>query len=338
MSEFSTLSKFKTEDFAQIDKDQYPEPIDFEEYADQISLLIHHLSPVFDVDLNIYSKTTQKEIKALLERIVGLIDAVVNSKLTNTSSPADFHKMILDKINATQDIVFTKIALPLCMASSYKTSTIHLKEEADQFLKFIKSEQDQILKFRDELLNDSEKCIDAIREATANVGVAVNAQVFNNESVEHAKLAEQWLSKTYWFSASAILLAAAYLVAVFFYTPNSIGAAIQFISAKLILLSTLMFVVVWCSKNYKSHKHNETLNRHRANALNTFKTFYDSSSDPHVKDTILLHAANAAFTNRTTGYEAPHEKDSNPNTQVIDIFAKTAAPIAKASQKEHATQ
>jgi len=126
-------------------------------------------------------------------------------------------------------------------------------------------------------------------------------------------------------SASVTFIVATFFVILSFkYTPSSTAEAIQYIVSKLILLSTLSFAIYWCSKNYRSSKHNETLNKHRANALMTFKAFVEGSNDNQVKDAILLHAAQAAFVNRQTGYES-QEKDTQSINPVVEILGKSVA-------------
>jgi len=92
--------------------------------------------------------------------------------------------------------------------------------------------------------------------------------------------------------------------------------------AKLLVLSTLSFVVLWCARNYRSQKHNETLNKHRANALMTFRAFVEGTLGDRVKDAILLQAAQAAFSGRPTGFDAP-EKESQTINPVVEILGKT---------------
>ncbi|MCD4692715.1 MAG: hypothetical protein K8R79_07370, partial [Calditrichales bacterium] len=66
----------------------------------------------------------------------------------------------------------------------------------------------------------------------------------------------------------------------------------------------------------------ETLNKHRANALMTFRAFVEGSSDDKVREAILLQAARAAFVNRGTGYENP-EKEIPTINPVVEILGKS---------------
>ncbi len=91
--------------------------------------------------------------------------------------------------------------------------------------------------------------------------------------------------------------------------------------AKLLVISTLSFAVFWSARNYKAQKHNETLNKHRANALMTFRAFVEGTSDARVKDALLMHAAQAAFSGRPTGYETSDQESQSINP-VVEILGK----------------
>ena len=108
----------------------------------------------------------------------------------------------------------------------------------------------------------------------------------------------------------------------FEYAPPTTAVAIQYVVSKIILLSTLSFGIFWCARNYMASKHNETLNKHRANALMTFRAFVEGSDDSTIKDAILLQTSQAAFSNRPTGYEK-QEKESQAINPVVEILGKS---------------
>ncbi len=73
----------------------------------------------------------------------------------------------------------------------------------------------------------------------------------------HGRLAMLWLKATV-ASASATLLATIVgLITAFFYHPAGTPATIQYVVAKLLVISTLSFAVFWSARNYKAQKHNE---------------------------------------------------------------------------------
>lgn len=77
------------------------------------------------------------------------------------------------------------------------------------------------------------------------------------DSDNHKKLAKGWMKATIECAVVTFLAAVAGLVTALMYQPPTTAAAIQYVAAKLIVLSTLSFALLWCGRNYKSQKHNE---------------------------------------------------------------------------------
>ena len=78
-------------------------------------------------------------------------------------------------------------------------------------------------------------------------------------------------------------------------------------------------MLLWSSRNYKAHRHNNVINRHRANALSTFKVFVDSSKDDiATKNALLLKSAEAIFSPAITGY-LTKEPDNQGTPQILEI-------------------
>jgi hypothetical protein len=59
------------------------------------------------------------------------------------------------------------------------------------------------------------------------------------------------------------------------------------------------------SRNYLAHKHNSIVNKHRQNALLTFKAIVDAAGTEERRDVILTYAAACIFSPQETGYTKP---------------------------------
>ncbi len=173
-----------------------------------------------------------------------------------------------------------------------------------------------------QLLDSAEAAVSAIRSATAEQGVEQHADIFAAEAKNHQRWAKYWL----WASAIlfGLLGVAAFFNLRFLWTraataaTEDAGIALELIAGKLILFSALSFSVVWASRNYRAHRHNAVLNRHRSNALATFQTFVEGTAREDIRDAVLLRATEAVFGTATTGYLA-REPDSAGSGQVIEV-------------------
>ncbi|GAB1402311.1 hypothetical protein MASR1M68_12220 [Elusimicrobiota bacterium] len=68
---------------------------------------------------------------------------------------------------------------------------------------------------------------------------------------------------------------------------------VQFTFSKIIIFSSLFFLLTLAFKSYKASKHNEILNKHRQNAITTFEKFVKSANDDKTKNAVLLQTVNA---------------------------------------------
>jgi DNA phosphorothioation-dependent restriction protein DptG len=87
----------------------------------------------------------------------------------------------------------------------------------------------------------------------------------------------------------------------------------------LLVLSVVFFGMGWAAKNYRAHKHNETVNRHRQNALRTFETFAAATEDKTTKDAVLLQTTKAIFEPQTSGY-LTGEAEKVPSGAVVEVL------------------
>lgn len=84
--------------------------------------------------------------------------------------------------------------------------------------------------------------------------------------------------------------------------------SVQIAVSKFLVFSVLAYGVLACAKNYQSHRHNSVVNKHRQNALMTFRTFTESGGTLDARDTILNHAAAAIYAPVDSGYVRNEER------------------------------
>jgi hypothetical protein len=71
-------------------------------------------------------------------------------------------------------------------------------------------------------------------------------------------------------------------------------------------------------RTYRAHRHNYVINKHRQNALQTFRAFsQQANADPATKSAVLLQATQCIFAPQATGYTT-QEADSN-YSPIIEI-------------------
>ncbi len=86
--------------------------------------------------------------------------------------------------------------------------------------------------------------------------------------------------------------------------------------------AVIAFMLILCSRNFLSHRHNTVINRHRQNALLTFEALVKASGSEEGKNIILTHAAGSIFAPQDTGYTKSGSDQSKATASVIDAVPK----------------
>lgn len=296
--------------------------------------------PYFEEMLDIIKQLNQRDITRLaiaqLNQIITgcnqlskLIKSVNDFDL-NQNTPANVCEGIINTIKNAYDTIMEPLTIPLAYTATQATDYAKIEREAKGYHSTMKEEAEGFKKTLESYKNEAEKALSAVKEQAAEAGVSTNAQIFLADSAAHAVVAKTWLKATITISSITLLVTIGFLFVSFKYKPETTAVAIQYAISKIILLSTLSFGIFWCAKNYKSSKHNETLNKHRANALMTFRAFVEGSEDPTIKDAILLQTSQAAFSNRPTGYEN-QEKEAQAISPVVEILGRSLPKAGETS-------
>ncbi|NBC05361.1 MAG: hypothetical protein GVY20_16880 [Bacteroidetes bacterium] len=88
---------------------------------------------------------------------------------------------------------------------------------------------------------------------------------------------------------------------------------------KIIVLGLILFGIKFSFKQYSIHKHLHTINKHRANTLDSFQFFYENLKDGEAesRDQYLIEVAKSIFSTTDTGFI---KSDSKDTVSFIDNF------------------
>lgn len=166
----------------------------------------------------------------------------------------------------------------------------------------------------------AEAAAQSAAKAAAETGVSAEAKYFEELSKAHQWSAKIWLVLTLVTAVVIIVLALWHFYNPYSITPDTKWIVIQNIAAKLVILSTLSFVLVFFLRNYNTSRHNHIVNEHRAKALATFKAFVaGADKDEETKHAVLLQACQAIYRHQTSGYL---RKDGDPGGIAIFEWVK----------------
>ena len=95
---------------------------------------------------------------------------------------------------------------------------------------------------------------------------------------------------------------------------------VQLVSSKLLIFGVLTYLLILSAKNYLNHKHNAIVNKHRQNALMTYKAMVDATDDHGSREAILIQAAGCIFNPQTTGYTISGDTPAVSGKSMVEIL------------------
>lgn len=169
---------------------------------------------------------------------------------------------------------------------------------------------------------EADKVLDSMKAAAGQTGLARFATVFAEEAARRAKAADRWLAVALFsgLALGAFLWWSLDQLNQAFREAVDSTRALQLLVAKLVVLSFVSFGFYQVIKNYNANRHLEALNKHRANTLQAFQVFVEASSDPQVRDAVLIHAARAIFEAGQTGYVSSAAPPAAPGVDTIRVL------------------
>ena len=234
---------------------------------------------------------------------------------------------ILSTLKTRRDELFNQVWQYVAYGVARVTDTSLLETQARATIQSI---HDQSSKLTDQLTKakaDADSALSAIRAVASEHGVSQQAIYFKDEAHAQETLAETWLGYTYRFALAVGVFAviSLFLHKIEWLRPVSTAETLQLVTSKVLIFAVLGYMLVLAARNYATHKHNAIVNRHRQNALLTYRALVEAAADGNTQDIVLAHAASCIFSPQETGF-AQVRGDSSPSSKsVLELLTKGAS-------------
>ncbi|EJL6399504.1 hypothetical protein NMR73_002474 [Vibrio navarrensis] len=246
----------------------------------------------------------------------------------NPTQPRD---QIIQQVIAAYDQTFQKLFPLISYGTSKSVDFQRMENEARAMLQNVKDEATAITSELEAHQEQAENVLADVRKVAAEQGVSQQAIYFKDESEAHENASEYWRVKTI---QAAIALGVYAFCTLFihklaWFKPEDNLQALQLMTSKVLIFGVIAYLLFLAAKNFLSHKHNAIVNKHRQNALMTYKALTDAAVTGETKDIVLNHAASCIFSPQDTGYI----KNENSNSQagvgrsIIELMPKTSMKL-----------
>lgn len=161
------------------------------------------------------------------------------------------------------------------------------------------------------------------RAAAQETEIIRGASDFAKAEERHAQLARRWLAAA---GVSGGFLVGAAVLGIMVEGPKLgelswlAAMSLAYFAPRALLVSAISYALAVCVRNYRSERHNEATNGHRARALRTFETLRLAAKDGRAQDLLLAQAMGAIFSSQPTGYAS----GGGDGTHVAELVAALA--------------
>ena len=246
----------------------------------------------------------------------------------NPTQPRD---QIVQQVVAAYDQTFQKLFPFISYGTSKSVDFQRMENEARAMLQNVKDEATGITGELAAQQEQAENVLADVRKVAAEQGVSQQAIYFKDESEAHEESAEYWKVKT----VQAAIALGFYAFCTLFihklawFKPEDNLQALQLMTSKVLIFGVIAYLLFLAAKNFLSHKHNAIVNKHRQNALMTYKALTDAAVSEETKDIVLNHAASCIFSPQDTGYIKNENSSSQASAgrSIIELMPKTSMKL-----------
>lgn len=277
--------------------------------------------------IDLFKRVKEVNLQEVPFNLLNSFNGQLNQAITYFEQAKTFNPAVNNAVN-TRNAIITNIqnnydnyythSIPILSIGLLNSNDLSVeRSKMNQLIADLENEKRASKEESENKLAELNSIIENAKSFATKAGISKHSSVFKTESDFHETESKKWLGYTTKILIAIIIVAIGLAFLGLYFTENT--QLIQFTITKVVILSTLFYGLALTNRNYKAHKHNEILNKHRQNALTTFETFSNAASDEQTKNAILLETTHSIFSNQQTGY-LKKDGDGESNNKIIEII------------------
>jgi hypothetical protein len=296
-------------------------PFNFSPYAADLEVVRAVSAGVLEFPDDIITAPMLNEIKEPIERAYRAVNQMHNFVLTaGQDHPGQRRDQVGGELHGAsadmRNVIVPHLLMFGVLAGPDSPFRTRLRTASEEFAQAKADAENKIA----EALQAIEEAKTAAKTASAKVGVEVHAEAFGDEVRDLEAAGKSWLRAAVALASAAIVVAA--LMVWFMPANEGTPWLIQYGLTKVFVVGSLAAAAVWCGSIYRAHRHQITINRHRVNALRTFRAFVTAAETPEVRQAILMETTRAIFAGVPTGYLNATETNTDGAGRLVEAAAK----------------
>lgn len=263
------------------------------------------------------------QVRQVADQDYNVLSQILKFSL-DQANPQQVRQQYISQVVASYPNAFNTLH-PLIAYSLHRSADFQrLDREARATVQSVQDKAGELTRNLETKLNEAERIVADVRKVAAETGVSQQATYFKDEADTHNSEAEVWRSRTVRLAwvIGVYAVGSLFIAEIPLLRPGSAFESVQLAISKVLVFAVLTFMFYLSARNFLSHKHNAIVNKHRQNALLTYKAIADSAGEDENREVILTHAAACIFGPQTTGYAQDSGGDAARATSVIEVLGK----------------
>lgn len=304
--------------------------MNFADAVDPAKALIDIYSRIPLNALQDFSDSQLDTIKAQAQADYNVFDQILTFDATVTGAAAT-RTAIITSLVTRRDDLFNNLWQFIAYGVARISDTSLLETQARATIQSIKDESDKLTNQLVLSKDEADKALLAIRAVAAEHGVSQQASYFKQEVDDQEALAKTWLTYTYRFAIAVGVFAvlSLFMHKIEWIKPSNVAEMFQLITSKVLIFAVLGYLLLMAARNYNTHKHNAIVNRHRQNALLTYRALVEASVNGGTEDIVLAHAASCIFSPQETGFSSGKNETGSSSKSVLELMTRSANKISE---------
>ncbi len=257
-------------------------------------------------------------VKGQAEQHYKFLDNILKFSSTQENAAVQ-RETLLTQLRDNYNSVFTQLQLTIAYSAQRVTDFGRLEREAGLAIKAIEDKTKAIVDRIEKAEGAVDTILENVRQAAGELGVSQQAVHFDASVKAHNKEADKWHFR---LLLTGAVLGVYALSTLFFHKIPWLQTAdpIQLVVSKVLIFAVISSYLFVCIRNYTSHKHNAIVDKHRQNALLTYKALVDAAGETPNSEVILVHAAACIFGPQGTGYTKDNVAGQSGVQQAVELF------------------
>jgi len=239
-------------------------------------------------------------------------------------NPEERRNMLVGQIASAYAPAFESLYQLISWSAARTTDFKTLESDARAAAQDMRDRTRQLIDDLEAKHRAAEEALGEIRKVAAEQGVSQQAIHFKTEADAHHDQARKWLWGT--VSCGVVLLLWAvgslFIHKISIISPTSSYEGFQLALSKSLIFGVLSFATYLSARNFLSHTHNAIVNKHRQNALVTYRALVEAAGVKGNSDIVLTHAAACIYAPQTTGYTSGRPLDGATAKSVVEVLGR----------------